>query len=356
MLQLRVVTIDAPITKLHGALARRDTPEAVAELILAGLPPGLARSWLDLPLRSRIQHALKKRFGWSSMPAVFRSVVPMDLQVAKAQELALLFLGAEISGPETGDDIEAFLLQFNRLIGRTAGQGDFLEQRHNRAARAAMGMTLSRRRYDKLFRLACRLEDRLARLRQEERKHRLLLIAKSGLALDLRIEDLEGRFHTAAFVAYLTARMKLRSEFTVHGQQKPFDDLAAGLLKACERDPETNWYAIAHVFPRADILARLTVRDSQGDGRAPARRLRQQPDQPRHHDRQARRRFLHLEPVRRRVESGARSLDRPGRRPRDEHALRRTPAGEDAAPDGRRCRGLASQPRPGRPSRHPGLA
>lgn len=258
MRQRQKVTTETAILKLHGSLARRDTPEAVAEMILTDLPPGLFRAWLDLPLKLRIQQALKTRFGWSSMATVFRSVVPMDRKIAKAKELALQFLSAEISGPETGDDIEAFLTQFNGLIGRTAGQRNFLEQRHNRSARADLGLTLSRRRYGKLFRLACRLEDRLTRLRREEQKYRLLLIAKSGLASDLRLEDLQGRFYTAAFVAYFAARMKLRSEFTIQGQQKPFDDLAAALLKACERDVDTNWYAIAHVFPRADVLARLT--------------------------------------------------------------------------------------------------
>ncbi|HWU12690.1 MAG TPA: hypothetical protein VN157_01645 [Caulobacter sp.] len=252
------MTTELAILKLHASLARRDTPEAVAEMILAGLPQGLSGAWLRIPLKLRIQRSLKARFGWSAMAAVFKAVVPMDRQVAKAQELALLFLQAEITGPDAGDDIEAFLARFNRLIGRAAGQRNFVEERRNRAARAAMGLALSRRRYDKLFRLACRLEDRLAQVRKEEQKYRLLLIAKGGLASDLRIEDLVGRFHTAAFVAYFSARMKLRSEFTIQGQQKPFDDLAAAMLKACEADAGANWYAIAHVFPRADVLARLT--------------------------------------------------------------------------------------------------
>ena len=59
-------------------------------------------------------------------------------------------------------------------------------------------------------------------------------------------------------MSYYAARMKLRSEFTIAGQQKPFDDMAAALLHLCEEDPETSWHAIAHVFPRADVLARLT--------------------------------------------------------------------------------------------------
>ncbi|MDP5280115.1 hypothetical protein Q9Q95_14385 [Sphingomonas sp. DG1-23] len=51
--------------------------------------------------------------------------------------------------------------------------------------------------------------------------------------------------------------MKLRSEFTIQRQQSAFDDMAATLLGICGEDAGTSWYAIAHVFPRADVLARL---------------------------------------------------------------------------------------------------
>lgn len=36
--------------------------------------------------------------------------------------------------------------------------------------------------------------------------------------------------------------------------------MAAALLGLGEDDPDTSWYAIAHVFPRPDMLARLTER------------------------------------------------------------------------------------------------
>jgi hypothetical protein len=85
-----------------------------------------------------------------------------------------------------------------------------------------------------------------------------VLVGKAALAPELRLEDLDNHLPTAAFIAYYAARMKLRSEFTIQGQQKPFDDLAAALLRLCEKDPATYWYAVAHVFPRADGLARLS--------------------------------------------------------------------------------------------------
>lgn len=61
------------------------------------------------------------------------------------------------------------------------------------------------------------------------------------------------------FVAYLTARGNLRSEFTVSGQQRAFDEIAAMLLARCKRARNTNWFVIAHVHPRAEVLAQLTA-------------------------------------------------------------------------------------------------
>jgi hypothetical protein len=246
------------IARLHATLPRRDTPETVAELIGQALPPEQARR-LHGPLHARLAGSIRHFFGWSSVPTLFRAPDRPDRQLAKARELASLFLGGRL--PEGGDpeEVERLLAEFNELIGKHAGANSFLNNRRNRKQRAAMGLTLSRRRYDKLFRLAARLEQRLAKLRSEEAKYRLLLIGKAALAPDLAASDFAGHVPSAAFVAYYVARMKLRSEFTISGQQKPFDDLAAALLSICEEeDRSTSWYAIAHVSPRADVLARLT--------------------------------------------------------------------------------------------------
>ena len=47
------------------------------------------------------------------------------------------------------------------------------------------------------------------------------------------------------FVAYYTARCNLRSEFTVSGQQRPFDEIAEVLLARCKRSETANWWAVA---------------------------------------------------------------------------------------------------------------
>lgn len=249
---------DEAIARLHASLIARETPETVAEIIRDALSPGQLRR-VRGPLRVRLEASLKRYFGWSSMPTRFKAPDAELRQVAKARELALLFLENRLPEGDDPDEVAQLVREFNALIGKAHGRNDFKHDRLDGAARRQAGLGLSRRRYVKLFRLAVRLEQRLARLRAEEAKFRLLLVGKAALAPDLRIAQFHGHAPSAAFVAYYAARMKLRSEFTVAGQQKPFDDFAAALLALCEEDDSrAAWFAIAHVFPREDVLARLT--------------------------------------------------------------------------------------------------
>lgn len=248
---------DVAISALHATLLLRDTPETVAELIGRALPPDLSRR-LQGPIHDRIAASVLRMFGWSSMRTVFQAPVKHADRFAKGRELARLFLQARLPEGDDPDQLEQLLSDFNALIGKVPGAAGFKGDRLDRRQREDRGLQLSRRRYDKLFRLIGRLETKLARLRVEEAKHRLLLVAKAGLAPELTVEHFAGSVPTAAFVAYYAARMKLRSEFTIQGQQKPFDEMASALLGLCEESSETSWYAVAHVFPRADVLARLT--------------------------------------------------------------------------------------------------
>jgi hypothetical protein len=241
---------------LHRSLTQREAPETVAGRILSALPQA-GKSTLTLATKiSRASQAA--RIGWSSMSTEFRGVDPMDVQIAKARELALAFLKADL--PEAHDiaELYAFIDGFNALIGKGRGGSSFRYNRLNRTDRAGIGLTISRRRYDKLFRLSGRLEDRLKRLQRATKRYALLLVGKAGLVADIKLEDLAGRPWTASFIAYYSARMKLRSEFTISGQQNPFDQLSAALLEGCAGEENANWLAIAHVFPREDVLARLS--------------------------------------------------------------------------------------------------
>jgi hypothetical protein len=254
-----------PLVALHATLSRRDTPEQVGKIVLGALPRLQQASFIDrlrarlgLPVRSRFDLAPHQRFGWSSMASVFRRPDPLDRQLDKARELALLFLGETLPDGADAQALAAVAARLNRLIGKTPGKAGFRDDRLTAGQRRGLGLTLSRRRYDKLFRLVGRLERRAARLGRAEEAFDLILVGQAALSPRLTIGDFNGDLPSAAFVAYYAARMKLRSEFTIQGQQKPFDDFAASLLALCETGAGTSWWAIAHVFPRADVLARLT--------------------------------------------------------------------------------------------------
>jgi hypothetical protein len=245
------------IAKLHASFGARETPETVAEWIVAGMDDAASRK-VRIAAGYVRRASLKRWFGWTAMRTTFRDAVPMERQLDKARELAGLFLSRKLAESEDPEELESLVASFNAAIGKVSGKNSFREDRLDRKGRAALGANgLSRRRYTKLFRLAGRLERRLASLRREQTRRRLILVGKAALAPEVTLEELGDHLPTAAFIAYYAARMKLRSEFTVDGQQKPFDNLAQVLLDRCLADPGTRWAAIARVFPRSDVLARL---------------------------------------------------------------------------------------------------
>jgi hypothetical protein len=140
-------------------------------------------------------------------------------------------------------------------------------------------MELSKRQYNKRFRLLKRLEEKLRALIREGRKAEFAQLAKHGLAHHITWEEFSQDENTACFIAYYTARCNLRSEFTIAGQQKPYDEIADMLFNRCagetkkgfwasltahakaeERRPvhATHWWAIAQAYPEPRVLDKLT--------------------------------------------------------------------------------------------------
>ena len=126
-----------PVQALHETLVRRDTPETVAALIESALPPPQDRK-LTAELRKVIRGSVARRFGWSSMASVFRAPDRMDRQIAKARELAQLFLDRAMPESSDADALDSFVARFNALIGKQSGQASFKHDRHNRQARGAL--------------------------------------------------------------------------------------------------------------------------------------------------------------------------------------------------------------------------
>lgn len=235
------------IDALHATLDRRARPEEVASLILQR-PDGLDRA----ALRGLQVLAGTARFwGWySSMSGDFeRPELPERLM-----GVASALLDADFEPHLRG--VEAAAMVAWAVVG--CAPATEYSSRLDRRGRAAAGIELSRRRYDKTFRLAMALEGKAARMRAAEERRRWSMIAKSGLASEIFRAQLPD-VATARFVAYFAARAHRRSIFTAGSQERPFDEVCESLLAAIPgAGPGSGWGAAALCWPAPEVLARLT--------------------------------------------------------------------------------------------------
>lgn len=246
------------IEKLFASLNQRKRPEDIAQIIVEHLQGRLARPQ-EAILQKAAQGSLKRRFlAYTSMLEDFARPVGLARQVTVARQL---FTYPEPPPLEQCDNpavIEAYLRLTGQQIRKEFGQNDFQEHRLNHEARKAAGMDISRRRYNKLFRLLTRMEARLTTLIHEWKKLELIKIGKSSFGSTLPWADFAADENSACFIAYYVARCNLRSEFTIAGQQKPYDEIAHMLLARCRASVTTNWWAIAHVYPSQEVLEHLS--------------------------------------------------------------------------------------------------
>ncbi|MES2462438.1 MAG: hypothetical protein V4671_17795 [Armatimonadota bacterium] len=246
------------MTSLYTTLDQRYRPEDVAQLVLEAL--GDQHSTDERPMLDRVARGSLKRtaLGYTSLSQDFARPEGANRQVDKVCELfpgVALLTNAECDDP---GKVEAFIRSISPYIRKTFGASDFKDDRLNQDARRVEGLTLSRRRYNKLFRVLVRMEEKLWRLVRERQKRHFVLIGKSGFASLLSFEDFSHDLDTGCFIAYYTARCNLRSEFTISGQQRPFDELCALLYARAKRSPKVNWRAIASVYPEAEVLEHLS--------------------------------------------------------------------------------------------------
>lgn len=231
---------------LYDTLDRRARPEEVARLVQDTLV-------LSPVERAVLTKAAKAAGTWSSMSDDFKRPNTMSSQLAVARAL---FAAAAPLDPADMDAVHAYLQQAEVEIGKQYGASDFKLDRISKAQRLDRDIGISRRQYNKRFRLACRMEAKRGWVLHEQLKRSLTLASKSRLASRLRPEQLS-HAETASFIAYYVARCNLRSVFTNGTQTRPYDEICETLMTRCRQSADTNWFAIAHVLPDEDVLARL---------------------------------------------------------------------------------------------------
>lgn len=254
------------LRELHASLTLRKRPEDVARLIqdlYAAQGSGLDAA-TEAALAKAAEHSLRNLWhGYTSMQEEFARPVGAQRQLARA---ASLFTSVPNLPHDTGDDpaqIEAVIRRAGEEIGRAYGQNDFGLDRFNRAERRAAGLDeISKRQYNKRFRLLRRMEAKLARLIHEQRLREVTITGKGALAHALPYELFATDPDTAAFIAYITARGYMRSVFTNGRQRQVYDEVAEALLQRLRKLPErTCWYAVAHVHPTAEVLGHVSDQD-----------------------------------------------------------------------------------------------
>ena len=259
-----VTNMENNMEKLFQSIYQRRRPEDVAQLILELLDRQLSGKQA-IVLQNAAQGSLKQRFlAYTSMLEDFARPVGLARQVAVAGHL---FAYPPPLAADQCDDptiVEVYIHQANQHIRKEFGQNDFQAHRLNHETRKDAGMEISRRRYNKLFRLLTRMEAKLQTLIREWKKLELTKIGKSGFGSRLSWELFAADENSACFIAYYVARCNLRSEFTISGQQKPYDEIADMLLSLCKESSTTNWWAIAHVYPSQDVLMHLSD-EQKGD-------------------------------------------------------------------------------------------
>lgn len=249
------------IRELHKGLSGRPEPWQVSQKIIT-----------LLELNEKDAARLPQPPWWfgrynygSSMSDKFDGPADMSDTVKAITDVAVkTWPDMQIIGMAHGDDPEdvaALLSIVRNAMAMKPGLTSFKSDRLNRGERKTVPMLkdISRRRYDKLFRLVGRLEADIARYGVQSELADLTRFAKLGMAGEVPWTEFRKSPATAAFVAYYASNLGRRSLFTSGKQARALDSAAEFLFERVEKDPNASWIAVAHVFPRADVLARLTA-------------------------------------------------------------------------------------------------
>lgn len=262
-----------PIEQLYNTLKERRRPEDVAEMVVE-----LTRDSLTTKERAILEKAAKGSlarnvYGYTSMLQTFVEAKGAGKQIEKAIEIFQLDLKSKLSYNSQAD-IEAFIKYVSPFICKTAGRSDFKIDRLNKAQRKENGLDISKRNYNKKWRLLSRLEEKLVKFIRESKKIEFQNIAKHGLVHSLDFVNFSSDVNTACFIAYYNSRCNLRTVFTNQSQERPFDEISEMLLNKClgekkiflglsrkvrtDVSNKTNWWAISHVYTSQVVLAKLT--------------------------------------------------------------------------------------------------
>ena len=263
------------IKDLHKTLIQRKRPEDVAQMIQELLGDQLSPQE-KIILKKASKGSLKNVFfGYTSMMQEFATAIGAEKQIKKAIEIFDLKVKRKIDYNDI-NQVELFIREISPLINKEFGANNFLGDRLNKHQRKENGLDISKRRYNKKWRLLKRLEKKLLAYSNEIKKIEFQKIGKHGLSHILSFEEFQKDINTACFIAYYNARCNLRSVFTNTSQERSFDEISNMLLNRCKgidseinvfnrlkkqaiskTKNQTNWWAISHIYTSKEVLQHL---------------------------------------------------------------------------------------------------
>jgi hypothetical protein len=257
------------IESLYQSIQARPRPEDVAQLIQDLIQEELP-TVLNMETKKRLRelskalepaarNSLKRGANsYSSMAKDFARVIGADKMVATTAQVF------RIPDPPSAieclivEKVEDFMNRVAETIGVDPAKADFLRDRLNREQRDAAGIKLNKRPYNHRFRAIRRLKFKIMKMIKNGKKYQATRIAKSAGATKITLEELGKDLHTAYFVAYLAARMSLRSAFTNDSQVRAHDSISETLYKNAKHSRTVNWWAISLVHSQKEVLSNLS--------------------------------------------------------------------------------------------------
>jgi len=261
------------VKQLYDSLKQRKRPEDVAEMIIELIGNNLATKERAVLEKAAKGSLAKSVLGYTSMLEAFASIVGAEKQIKKAIEI---FKMPTIEESDYGryEHIEVVIKNISPIIHKPIGKNNFKDDRLNKDQRKESGLDLSKRNYNKKWRILKRLEKKLATVAREVKKNEFQLIAKHGLVHHLDFDNFSSDLNTAAFIAYYNSRCNLRSTFTNQSQERAFDEISEMLLNRCKgnefgplayfrrsknAEPSTaNWWAISYIYTSQETLSFLS--------------------------------------------------------------------------------------------------
>jgi hypothetical protein len=232
--------------------------------------------------------AAQRSYYWrSSMNDAFSTSTNLQKQIDRAKDLWSEHK-TFISGvhADNADSVNDLIVYLKKTMGLVVEKPDFKKDRLNRAGRKLarnldqdadlwLDVPKGHRAYNKRFRFLVRIEKKFAKWLFVREMRDLARIAKSRLAFTITPEEFERcGVVGGTFIAYLTARLNMRSKFTNTKQDRAYDEIAEGIYQHLGSAPEeprgwqdddngkANWehlhYVIARILPMPFILEHVS--------------------------------------------------------------------------------------------------